>query len=64
MKSKDLKQLSNKELEMRAAELRGIIRDLRFNVTTRQNSKVRNLREKRKELARILTILTVNKSKI
>jgi len=59
MKAKDLKQLSDAELKMRAAELRGTIRDLRFNITTRQNSKVRKLREARKELARILAMLTL-----
>ncbi len=57
MKAKDLKQLSHQELQTRAAELRGLIRDLRFKVTTRQHSKVRDMRQARRDLARVLTVL-------
>ncbi|MDF1496651.1 MAG: 50S ribosomal protein L29 [Patescibacteria group bacterium] len=57
MKIKDLKQLTKAELLTRVSTLRGIIRDLRFTVTTRQHSKVRDLREAKKELAVILTLL-------
>ncbi len=57
MKAKDLKQLSAQELQSRAAELRGLVRDLRFKVTTRQHSKVRDLRQARRDLARVLTVL-------
>lgn len=58
MKAKDLKQLTRTELTNRITELRGQIRDLRFNVKTRQNAKVRDLRKARKALAVVLTILT------
>lgn len=57
MKAKDLKQLNQQDLQTRAAELRGLIRDLRFKVTTRQHSKVRDLRHTRRDLARVLTVL-------
>lgn len=57
MKAKDLKQLNHQELQNRAAELRGLVRDLRFKVTTRQHSKVRDLRQTRRDLARVLTVL-------
>jgi len=60
MKVKDLRQLTSAELLNRAAELRGNIRDLRFTVTTRQHSKVRDLREAKKELAKVLTLLRQN----
>ncbi len=58
MKAKDLKQLTQIELQNKASELRGFIRDLRFKVTTRQNSKVRDLLKARKDLARVLTMLS------
>jgi ribosomal protein L29 len=57
MKVKDLRQLTKAELLTRVATLRGTIRDLRFNVTTRQHSKVRDLRGAKKELAGVLTLL-------
>lgn len=61
MKAKDLKQLTSVELNTKTAELRGLVRDLRFKVTTRQNSKVRDLRKARKELAQVLSALSMNK---
>ncbi|MFA6099918.1 MAG: 50S ribosomal protein L29 [Patescibacteria group bacterium] len=61
MKAKELIQLTAVELNSKAAELRGLVRDLRFKVTTRQNSKVRDLRKARKELARVMSALSMNK---
>lgn len=58
MKAKDLQQMTQIELQTKAAELRGLIRDLRFKITTRQNSKVRDLLKARKDLARVLTTLS------
>jgi ribosomal protein L29 len=60
MNIKDLRQLTEAELLTRAAELRGIIRDLRFTVTTRQHAKVRDLRKAKQELAQVLTVLREN----
>jgi len=61
MKAKDLQQLTKEELLNKASELRGEIRDLRFAIKTRQNAKVRNLRQARQDLARVLTVLSLNK---
>jgi large subunit ribosomal protein L29 len=61
MKVKDLQQLTQAELLKKASELRGEIRDLRFAIKTRQNNKVRNLRKARRDLARVLTVLSLNK---
>lgn len=57
MKAKDLRQLTREESNARAAELRGLIRDLRFKVTTRQHAKVRDLRKAKKDLARLLSVM-------
>ena len=57
MKAKDLKQLTRVECDARTAELRGLIRDLRFKVTTRQHAKVRDLRKAKKDLARLLGVM-------
>lgn len=59
MKAKDLKQLTANELQTKIAETRGHVRDLRFKVTTRQHSKVRDLRKSRKDLARMLALLAI-----
>lgn len=61
MKAKELKQMTQVELNAKAAELRGLVRDLRFKITTRQNSRVRDLRKARKDLARVLTTLSIIK---
>lgn len=61
MKAKELKQSTKVELNVKAAELRGQVRDLRFKITTRQNSKVRDLRKVKKDLARIETELSSTK---
>ncbi|MDD2785964.1 MAG: 50S ribosomal protein L29 [Patescibacteria group bacterium] len=61
MKAKELKQSTKVELNAKAAELRGMVRDLRFKITTRQNSKVRALRQAKKDLARIETELSSTK---
>lgn len=59
MKAKDLKQLTDTELKSKIAETRGLIRDLRFKVTTRQHAKVRDLRKARKDLARMLSLIAI-----
>ena len=56
MNPKELMQKTEGELEKLAQDLRADIRDLRFKVATRQNTKVRNLRHVKKDLARVLTI--------
>lgn len=57
MAAKELKQKSAVELNREAADLHSAIRDLRFKIATRQHGKVRDMRNKRRDLARILTEL-------
>jgi ribosomal protein L29 len=56
MEAKDLRQKSPAELKALAAELTGEIRDLRSSVRTRQTRNVRELRLKRRDLARVKTL--------
>jgi large subunit ribosomal protein L29 len=60
MKIKELKDRSVGELEKLLNEEREKLRGLRFAVSTSQESKVRSLRETRKTIARIQTLLTQN----
>jgi len=57
MDAKELRQKSPAELKALAAELTGDIRDLRSTVRTRQTRNVRELRHKRRDLARVKTLL-------
>ena len=56
MDIKELRTQTPEALERLAGELRAKIRDLRFNAGTRQLADVRNLRDARKDLARVLTV--------
>lgn len=53
----ELKQKTAEELQRLADGLRAELRDLRFKVATRQWSKVRTMRAKRIDLARVETKL-------
>ncbi len=53
----ELKQKNVTELQRLAHDLRAELRDLRFKVATRQWSKVRTMRAKRTDLARVETKL-------
>lgn len=57
MKANELRQKSDIELRRMADELRADLRDLRFKIATRQHAKVRTVREAKKRLARIETVL-------
>lgn len=57
MTAKELMQKSATELNREAADIRTAIRDLRFKIATRQHGKVRDIRQKKRDLARILTAL-------
>lgn len=57
MSAKELQQKSAAELYREAADLHGTIRDLRFKIATRQHGKVRDMRKKKRDLARLLTAL-------
>ena len=54
-------QKSAIELAREADTLRAAIRELRFKIATRQHGKVREIRTKKRDLARVLTILAVKK---
>lgn len=57
MKTKELKEKPETELRALLGETRERLRDLRFRVGTAQESHVREIREARRTIARILTIL-------
>ncbi len=61
MAAKELLQKSAAELSREAADLHTAIRELRFKIATRQHGKVREIRNKNRELARLLTALTSKK---
>lgn len=62
MSPKELASKSLEELHKTIGEQRALIRDLRFKITTRQNTKVRVLREAKKDLARLLTAVHQHKT--
>lgn len=58
MKMKEIKALSDKELHTRLRESRGKLGDLRFQVSADQHKGVRDVRNLRTDIARMLTELT------
>ena len=61
MTIKELRQLSEKEVERLLQESRDKLRELRFKAARRELKNVREVRETRKTIARILTLLKANK---
>ena len=57
MKIKELKKLSPDKLQEKLGELRNKSRELRFSIANNQLKDVRQLRETKKVIAKILTIL-------
>ncbi|MCF6276809.1 MAG: 50S ribosomal protein L29 [Candidatus Magasanikbacteria bacterium] len=57
MKFEDLKNKSEKQLHELLSQKRNELRALRFQASENQLSKVRDIRETRKVIARILTFL-------
>ncbi|MFA4954120.1 MAG: 50S ribosomal protein L29 [Patescibacteria group bacterium] len=57
MATKELRQKTPQELTAMAADIKAELRDLRTSVKTRQTRQVRTLRNKKRELARILTLI-------
>lgn len=57
MDAKELRKKNRTELADLAKELSFRIRDLRFKVTTRQITKVRDLRQAKKDFARVQSVL-------
>ncbi len=58
MDAKELTQKNAEELRRLAAELQTEIRDLRFKIATRQALKVRTIRHKKRDLARVQAALS------
>jgi ribosomal protein L29 len=56
MKTKELKKLSNKELQNLILEKREKVRQLRFGFSQKKVKNIREIREAKKDIARILTI--------
>ena len=58
---KDLRNQPEATLKQMAEELQAKIRDLRFTVQTRQQTRVRELRNAKRDLARIKTVMNEKK---
>lgn len=61
MKIKELKKLDTKELNEKLAELRNKTRELRFSIANNQLKAVRELRDTKKTIAKILTVMNQNR---
>ncbi|MCD6528361.1 50S ribosomal protein L29 [bacterium] len=57
MKIKELRQKSKKELEKLLEEKREKLRSLRFDLVSGKVKNIREIRETKKDIARILTLL-------
>ncbi|MDD3491426.1 MAG: 50S ribosomal protein L29 [Candidatus Pacebacteria bacterium] len=57
VKTKDLRQKSNEELNQLLSESQKKLRELRFNLASGKVKNVRSVRALKKDIARILTIL-------
>ena len=62
MKITELRDKTDQELSRSLAELRDKVRDLRFKIAARRLTDVREVRESRKAIARILTVIRSRKS--
>lgn len=61
MELKELKNKTEKELKQVLNEFRDKLRDLRFKDGNKQLKNVREIREIKKTIARILTLLSIKK---
>ena len=57
MKPNEIRNLSKDELIDAVSERRVKIQELRFTAATGQNSNVKEIRSKRREIARLLTVM-------
>ncbi len=57
MEIADFKQKSVKDLQVLLLEKREVLRELRFKVSEKQLKDVRTIREVKKEIAQILTLI-------
>lgn len=58
MDIKEIKKMPEKELKRKLNERRDKLREFRFNVESRHLKNVRAIREAKKDIAKILTVLT------
>lgn len=58
MKASDYRDLTVEELVLRAEELRKSLFNLRTRATTKELENVSSIRREKRELARLLTVLT------
>lgn len=56
MKIKELREKNDVEIDRMLAELRDKLRDMRFKTAARQQGRVRDIRETRKTVAKLLTL--------
>lgn len=63
MSVKELKSSNYQELQKRLAKAREELRSLRFQVASKQVKNFRQLRDKRREVAQILTFINQQKKK-
>ncbi len=61
MKASEYRDLTVEELELRAEELRKSLFNLRTRATTKELENVSRIRQEKRELARLLTVLTAKK---
>ena len=61
MKTKDLREKSKDELKRLLEEKKEFVRKMRFDIASKQVKNHRVLRNAKKDIARILTILNLNK---
>ena len=63
MKTKELRDMTNGELDQRLTELKGELFNLRFQLATGQLENPLRIRNVRKDIARIKTIIRENELK-
>lgn len=56
MKMTELREKTDRELDRMLAEIRDRVRDMRFKIAARRLTDVRDIREARKDIARILAL--------
>jgi large subunit ribosomal protein L29 len=63
MEAKELREKTQEELKKLLAEKRESVRKVRFDIAVKQAKNNRDLRKDKREIARILTLISENKSK-
>lgn len=63
MKTKELREKGIEELKKLLAEKRESVRKVRFDIATKQAKNNRDLRNDKRDVARILTLINENKEK-